>query len=160
MTEFLKKLRRSANPCEEASLPESGYYKGTPLGEDSDLFREHIEGEKKKVMGRFATSELSGYGSHLSDMVHRSESTVRASSRYAMMDEVSPAEVMKKMARLAESIHSSSYEKVGLYGWFAESKHDAPNFFERSEAKPEAKPKAKPKSAQADIPLTQTDMVW
>ncbi|HEO0817097.1 TPA: hypothetical protein U9M35_002953 [Acinetobacter baumannii] len=51
MTEFLKKLRRSANPCEEASLPESGYYKGTPLGEDSDLFREHIEGEKKKVMG-------------------------------------------------------------------------------------------------------------
>lgn len=156
MAEFLKKLRQNANLCKEISLPDDGYYKGSPSSDDPSVLLKHIEREKKKAMEHFLTVEPGGYGIRLSDMAHRVESTARPSSRYAMMDEVSSAETMKEMTRLAESIHSSSYEKVGLHGWFAESKYDAPNFFERSEAKPEAKPK----STESDIPLTQTDMVW
>lgn len=159
MAEFLKKLRRNANLSKEISLPESGYNKGTPLSKDhSSLFRELIERERKMALDHFPITEPSGYGIRLSDMVHRVESTTKPSSRHAMIDEVSPVEAMRKLTKLAESAHSSSHGKVGLRSWFAESEHkyDAANFFE----KPKAKPKAKPKSTQADIPLTQTDMVW
>lgn len=160
MTEFLKRLRRSANPCKEISLPESGYYKGTPLGEDSSLFREHIEREREKALEHLITLKSGGYGIRLSDMVHRAESTAKPSSRY----ETSTAEAISKMKEVAlrmkgaEKDHSAMYDMTAIRGWFVDEASELnTDFFEGTPLK---KKKEESKSEKTDVPLTQTDMVW